>query len=170
MFSKIGFVVEGPSDKAVIDKVLEKLEKLNLPSREIKVAKGGKIKNKNKLKSHYFYLKIRGCQRVLVLIDSHCNPSDIRNEFEEYIANIGGKLFVVEHAIESWLLADVNAISIVLGKEIRKKIPNINERHKPEEILNDIFKEYAGRDYEENKDAGKIALYTKFFAVTGPVS
>jgi hypothetical protein len=159
MYEKIGFVVEGRSDDDVLKEILKKLtERRNtsLPF-EVKVVKGGKIKNTRILKNSIENLMVLGCQRIMVLMDSHCNPSDLRNKFGEYIANIGGELFVVEHAIESWLLADVSAISLLLRKRIRKRIPNLIERHKPEEILNDIFKEYARRDYDEVRDAGRIA-------------
>ncbi len=156
---KIGAVVEGSSDEDVIRAIWENLsKKLNASlSLKVKVARGGKIKNKRVLKRSVEHLKVRGCERVMVLIDSHCNPSDIRNDFERYIGSIGGELFVVKHAIESWLLADISAISIVLKKGIKKKIPNLNELHKPKEFLNGIFKEYANRDYDEIKDAWKIA-------------
>jgi hypothetical protein len=156
---KIGAVVEGSSDEDVIRAILKSLsKKLNASlSLKVKVARGGKIKNKRILEKSVWHLKVRGCQRVMVLIDSHCNPSDIRNDFEGYIESIGGELFVVKHAIESWLLADVDAISTVLMSRIKEKIPKLEECHEPKEVLKGIFKKYANRDYVEVKDAGKIA-------------
>lgn len=156
---KIGVVVEGSSDEGIIREIIKTLsKKIDTPlSLEIKVARGGKIKNRRILRDSAEHLKVQGCQRVMVLIDSHCNLSDIRNSLEEYIENIGGKLFVVKHAIESWLLADVGAISIVLKRRIEKEIPNLDELHKPEEFLNGIFKEYTNRDYDKIRDGVKIA-------------
>ncbi len=72
----------------------------------------------------------------------------------------GLHICMVVHAIESWLLADEEAISDYLGSKV-KELRDPENECKPEEVLEELFKR-TGKVYLKGGDApGEIARRLK---------
>lgn len=159
----IGFVVEGRSDRSA---VYEICRKLNLKTKEsfIRPIRGGF--NPRRVKSHAEDLLSGGCEKVIILRDSHSSdPLEKREEVKEKLQRVelkireGVKLCIVVHAIESWFLADEKAIGDYLGIKVRE-IHNPENICKPDERLEGIFKakerSYLKGGKRSHRDCWKI--------------
>ncbi len=155
----IGFIVEGRSDEKVVEEISKKLRVFP------KIKKMGKTISPRKAKAFAEFLLDMDCEKVIILKDSHCsNPTKIeenlRNRLEEESLRdkINGnvKICIVVHAIESWLLADEEAIGDYLGAKI-KGIPNPENACKPEEVLDEMFKKNGMEYLKGGEDPREIA-------------
>jgi len=150
----IGFIVEGPSD----EKVAEELSrKLRIQSK-IKQMHG--TINPKKAKAFADLLLDMDCENVLILKDSHCSdPAKIEKNLRDRLIEESlrdkidreVKICIVVHAIESWLLADEEAIADYLGSRV-KGINNPENECKPDEVLDEIFRKH-GKDYLKGGEA-----------------
>lgn len=133
----MGVIVEGESDEKVIRDITHKLG-VNAEIRRSK--RGAKIQSPTKTRSYVLDL-LHDCDRIVILKDSHCSdPEEKESNFEKRLRELGLSLdgnisvCIVVHAIESWLLADEEAISDYLGSKV-KEVHNPENACKPEEIL-----------------------------------
>jgi hypothetical protein len=150
----IGVIVEGASDEKVIREITHKLG-VTVAIRRSK--RGAKIQSPTKTKT--FAVELLGhCEKVIILKDSHCSdPHEKERALEEKLKDLGlsfdgtVRICMVVHAIESWLLADEEAIGDYLRSKVRG-IYNPENECQPDEILAEIFKK-TGRDYLKGGEA-----------------
>ena len=150
----IGFIVEGPSDEKVVEEICQKLQILP------KVKKMRKAMNPRKVKAFADFLLDQNCEKVIILQDSHCSdPAKMEGNLRKRLIeeslrdkiDRAVKICIVVHAIESWLLADEEAV----GDYLRSKVRGINNPEnecKPDKVLDDIFKK-NGKDYLKGGEA-----------------
>jgi len=145
----VGVIIEETSAEAFVKKVAEKLG-IHV---DIKVGKG-REKLKTKLEA---YASLLGdCEKIIALVDSHCSdPSEIERDFG-IINNV--QLCVVVHAIESWLLADRNALIRILRNNQLRTPQNPENFCKPEEELDNLFEKH-GKRYIKGRDEKAIAEF-----------
>jgi hypothetical protein len=155
----IGVIVEGESDEKVIREITQKL---GVPAKIRRSRRGATIQNPRKTGSYVVDL-LSDCEKVVILKDSHCSDphekeEKLRERLQEEGLLVDGDLHVciVVHAIESWLLADEEAIGDYLSSKVRE-IHNPENECKPEEVLDELFKRY-GKVYLKGGDApGELA-------------
>ena len=150
----IGVIVEGTSDEKVIREITHKL---GVPVEIRRSKRGAKIQSPTKTKTFAVEL-LSHCEKVVILKDSHCaDPHEKEHALEEKLKDLGVsfdgtvRICMVVHAIESWLLADDEAIGDYLRSEVRD-IYNPENECKPDKVLNEIFKRY-GLDYFKGGEA-----------------
>ena len=149
---KIGLIVEGASDKPVVEALLANQEVNPI----IRIAGGAKILSAPSWMVPRLYAD--GADKVIALKDSHCRTDveNYRRQVEDQLGQIEGlEVCLVIHAIESWLLADSEAVGGYLGMTV-KPVANPEKHCKPEEELNHIFR-LGGRSYVKRADAPGIA-------------
>jgi len=108
---------------------------------------------------------LRSCEKVLILGDADCDERKERERlqriYEHLPEGLRGRVHIciIVHELESWLLADENAISKRLGKNVRA-VPNPESIHDAKEYLEELFEEFeeAGEKYL-TKFGGEIAKY-----------
>ena len=146
--------MEGTSDEKVVEEICRKLQV------QPKIKRMRKAINPRKAKAFAELLLGMDCERVIILQDSHCSSpvkveENLRNRLieESLKAKIDRevKICIVAHAIESWLLADEEAIGDYLRSNVRGIYEPENEC-KPDEVLNELFKKH-GRDYFKGGEA-----------------
>lgn len=160
----IGIIVEGISDMRVIRGIRGKL------STEVEIRKMNGWRPA-KIEARIKELLFRGCEKVIILKDSHSrDPSGVRREIERKL-EFGGKvkLCVVTHAIESWLLADERAIGDYLSTEV-KEISEPENICKPDEILEEIFSRKDKHYYKGGREPAEIARRLDLEKVIGKCS
>ncbi len=85
--------------------------------------------------------------KVIICVDSECTDSRITEENlipSKKALRTSADFVVVVHALETWLLADANALRMVLGKNI--KISDSFEREcQPKMMLGDILLKHQRR-------------------------
>ena len=152
MSRKIGLIVEGASDKPVVEALLANQDVNPI----IRIAGGAKILSAPSWMVPRLYAD--GAAKVIALKDSHCRTDveKYRQQVEDQLGQIKGlEVCLVIHAIESWLLADSEAIGGYLGMSV-KPVANPEKVCKLEEALNHIFR-LGGRSYVKRADAPGIA-------------
>ena len=125
----IGIIVEGPSDKDVVEVLLSKRGVRAI----IRLMRGN---NPAKARGHVNTLLERGFKKVIVLKDLHGLPARVEKMKEELRSRIstgGVKIIVVKQSIEAWLLGDPKAVKRVLGHAVH--VANPEEVPKPDEEL-----------------------------------
>jgi len=93
------------------------------------------------------------CEKVIILADANCNPEGekerlgkVYNLLPEVLRG-SVHICMVVHELESWLLADEDAISKFLGRNTKvKAIANPEDIHDAKKYLDEIFKK-AGKTY-----------------------
>ena len=158
----IGVIVEGGSDEKVIREIAHKLG-VRVEVRRSK--RGATIQSPRKTKSYVDLFS--DCEKVVILKDSHCSDphakeENLRGRLQREGLLVDGDLHIcmVVHAIESWLLADEEAISDYLGSKV-KELRNPENECKPEEVLEERFKR-TGRVYLKGGEApGELARRLK---------
>ncbi len=149
---KVGIIVEGPSDKLVVHALLRSMQVEPI----VRVAGGAKILTAPRWMVPRMFAE--GAAKVIALKDSHCH-TDVdayRSQVLKQIGRIDGLMVcVVVHAIESWLLGDMDAVGAYLGSSL-KVIHNPEKYCKPDEELNHFFRS-RGRSYVKRLDAPAIA-------------
>ena len=91
------------------------------------------------------------CEKVIILADANCNPEGEKERLngvypllpEELRGRVHISLAV--HELESWLLADEDAVSKILRRDV-KAIANPEEIHDAKGYLDELFKK-AGKIY-----------------------
>lgn len=140
----IGFIVEGTSDEKVVEEICRKLQ----VQPKIRIMR--KTINPRKAKAFTNFLLDRDCEKVVILKDSHCSdPAKIEKNLRDRLieeslrAKIDGevRICIVVHAIESWLLADEEAIADYLRSKV-KGINNPENECKPDKVLDEIFRKH----------------------------
>lgn len=150
----VGVIVEEPSAVAFVNKIAEKLG-IRIETR---VARG-RDRLKTKLEAYAGLLS--DCEKIIALVDSHCsNPLEVERDFGT-VSNVN--VCVIVHAIESWLLADEDAISRSLRTRIRTP-PNPESFCKPEEELDKLFERH-GKRYIKGRAAKEIAEFIELETV-----
>ena len=152
MLDRLGFLVEGPGDEKVIAQILGKLGK----RFRIRNARGsGNLKRK--ALSFIRLLTSSNCTKIIILRDLDCMDYEaVQREFSVYLSN-KTKLCIVVHELESWLLADNNALSELLGKQVRA-IPNPESIHDAKSRMKKIF-EKSGKKHIPSRDLPEIARH-----------
>ena len=159
----IGVIVEGESDERVIREITQKL---GVPAKIRRSRRGATIQSPRKTGSYVEDL-LSDCEKVVILKDSHCSDphakeEKLRGRLQREGLLVEGDLHIciVVHAIESWLLADEEAIADYLSSKVRE-IHNPENECKPEEVLEELFKR-TGRVYLKGGEApGELARRLK---------
>ena len=157
MYLRIGIIVEGPSDKLVLETLLTNVGIKLL----VRIAGGSKILTTSVWIASRLYDD--GADNVIVLKDSDCHAGTAayQREVTTRLGNIKGvTVCLAVHAIESWLMADEEALGKYLGAPV-KEIPNPEKYCLPDDELNDVFRRIKGRSYLKRSDASGIASYLR---------
>ncbi|MCL0103241.1 DUF4276 family protein [Dehalococcoidia bacterium] len=152
----IGFVVEDNAhEKSVIE--LAKKMGFQTPGKSITVMNGNKLR---KARKYAQIMLSQGCAKVIVLKDMDENrPGELEKRFQEVQFPPQTRLVVITREIETWFLADEEA----LGKYLRirvKAFPQPEGISNPKERLNHIFQDVRGKSsgyYEAGMDPAEIA-------------
>ena len=98
-------------------------------------------------------LYLNGCKKVIILADANCNLEGERERLVGVYNSLSKELrgsvhiCIAVHELESWLLADEDALSKFLGRDIKvKAIANPEEIHNAKKYLGEIFQK-AGKKY-----------------------
>ena len=87
---------------------------------------------------------LRSCEKVIILGDADCDEKRERERLQRIYEHLPEGLrrsvhiCIIVHELESWLLADENAISRVLGKNV-KPVENPERIHNAKEYLEGLF-------------------------------
>ena len=87
---------------------------------------------------------LRSCEKVIILGDADCNEERERKRLQRIYEHLPEGLrrsvhiCIIVHELESWLLADEDAISRVLGKNV-KLVKNPESIHNAKEYLEGLF-------------------------------
>lgn len=159
---KVGFIVEGDTEKIIFESesFQNLLIRLNLECVGIFNAMGrGNLNKPNLLISRFFeILKDRSATKVFVVADLEDNPciTKAKEELHVFSSTIQTTIVVVK-AIESWFLADVAALSVMLRSRIQIKEPE-NSKDKPFDRLNQLFTRHINRGIGNKKVFAKQIL------------
>lgn len=140
---KIGLIVEGNDDEVAIEKLCKKIG----VTAEIRKQRG-RI-NVKKACAYAKDLIRKGCEKVIILPDAHCNEEGERKRLQE-IYKLCGELrdrihiCVVVNELESWLIADNKVLSEYIGRSI--KIGNPEDVHDAKGYLREILRK-VGKVY-----------------------
>ena len=151
---KVGLVVEDKYPEA-IEEISKKLGVKPIIRRQ-----RGRISVKKA--SAFAKELLRSCEKVIILGDADCNEEGERERLQRIYGLLPEGLrervhiCIVVHELESWLLADENAISKVIGKNV-KPVENPESIHDAKEYLEELFEE-AGEKYL-TKFGGEIAKH-----------
>ena len=141
---KVGLVVEDKYPEA-IEEISKKLGVKSIIRRQ-----RGKISVKEA--SAFAEELLRSCEKVIILGDADCNEEGERKRLQEIYKSLPEGLresvhiCIIVHELESWLLADENAISKVIGKNV-KPVENPESIHNAKEYLEELLLEEAGKKY-----------------------
>ena len=133
---KVGLVVEDKYPEA-IEEISKKLGVKPIIRRQ-----RGKISVKEA--SAFAEELLRSCEKVIILGDADCNEKGERERLQEIYKSLPEGLresvhiCIIVHELESWLLADENAISKVIGKNV-KPVENPERIHNAKEYLEGLF-------------------------------
>lgn len=149
-----GLIVEGPYDKAMYEALIPRICERNLSFKTRPC--GGKdwlIKNfRYLLRDLENVLQGRPVDKALVIRDSGGkDPTAIKTEMEERIHGMafafprGVKLCIIRRTMETWLLADAEAINTVAqnrgGRQIQEVQGTLEEIHDPKAKLRSVLSE-----------------------------
>ena len=151
---KVGLVVEDKHTEAIkeISKKLGIKPIIRRQRGRISVKKASAFANE----------LLRSCEKVIILGDADCNEEGEQKRLQEIYKSLPEGLresvhiCIIVHELESWLLADENAISKRLGKNVRA-VPNPESIHDAKEYLEELFEE-VGEKYL-TKFGGEIAKH-----------
>ncbi|MBT9159752.1 MAG: DUF4276 family protein [Dehalococcoidia bacterium] len=151
----IGYVVEdNAQEKAVIE--LTKKMGIRTPGKLIRVMKGNRLEKGCK---HVQDMLSRGCAKVIVLKDMEGAPRDLEERFREKGFPPQARLLVIVREIETWFLADEDALEDYLGIRV-KSFPKPEGIPDPKGKLNHIFEKARGKGsgyHEAGTDPAEIA-------------
>ena len=133
---KVGLVVEDKYPEA-IEEISKKLGVKPIIRRQ-----RGRISVKKA--SAFAKELLRSCEKVIILGDADCDERRERERLQRIYEHLPEGLrrsvhiCIIVHELESWLLADENAISRVLGKNV-KPVKNPESIHDAKEYLEGLF-------------------------------
>jgi hypothetical protein len=112
---KVGIIVEGLSDKLLIDKIISEVSRDDLESNVyIGGSKEQIIKDADK---HYKVNKLLGCQHIIFVIDQdRCLCITEAKDLIKLKEEVKAIRFIVCRELEAWILADGQAVTSVSGK------------------------------------------------------
>ncbi len=151
MSHRVGLVVEGPDDEEVIKKIFEKLHRLQ---PRVRIARGnGNLRRK--IEAYQKLLLGRNCNKIIVLKDlDSANLSELQNEINPKLLR-NAKFCVAVQSIESWILADNQALTEVIGHTIRP-IYTPEDIGDPKDEIRRIFRQH-GKQYIPKRDLPELA-------------
>jgi len=140
--SSYGIIVEGPYDSAFYEAVIQRLSPHACVSARVCDGKSNLTRKfPALLKTFEHELAGRPLEMAIVIRDADGkNPEEIEAQMRSKIANrdypfgLGVKFFAVPQAMESWLLADVNALNAVSQRRNGKRVTKSHEA--PESLRN----------------------------------
>lgn len=100
------------------------------------------------------------CERVIILGDADCNEEGERERLQRIYEHLPEGLrrrvhiCIVVHELESWLLADENAISRVLGENV-KPVENPESIHDAKEYLEGLFEKGCKKQHLPAEEIAK---------------
>jgi hypothetical protein len=156
-----GLIVEGPYDKAIYEALIPRVCREN-PSFKTRVCNGvSELRKKFPIRLRDLEKVLQGnpVDKALVIRDSGGkDPTAIKTEMEESIHGMafafprGVKLCIIRRTMETWLLADAEAISTVAlargGRQIEEVQGTLEDIHDPKERLRSLLSR-AGLDYTD---------------------
>ena len=156
----LGVVVEEPSAESFV-----KVIAVRLRVRIDTVDARGKG-NLNRELDNYVDLH-PNCKKIIVLVDSHCcpDPSVVQSQFATSSNDPRVHVCVVVHALESWLLADSQALARRLRATRLRTRSNPESFCQPEEELERLFRIH-GKIYIKRRDPSLIAKDLRINVVT----
>jgi len=106
-------------------------------------------------------------KKILVLKDKHIyDDNSINSILRNIISEIEKKslidIILIQYAIESWFLSDINAINQVFNVRINKNISNPESIQNPDKELNNILEKF-GKKYIKSYEIGKKIMETANF-------
>jgi len=141
---KIGLIVEGESDRRALEKIFSKAG-INV---EFRIVQGFSVKKINALARE---MRNSGCKKVLILRDTECKEKIERyEELKDKIRELEGvEVCFAQCSLESWLLADEEAVESMLREKTKKpvKVESISNPEyvpKPKDKMNEIFRRTRG--------------------------
>ncbi|MFQ6075089.1 MAG: DUF4276 family protein [Candidatus Bathyarchaeia archaeon] len=156
MSPRYGLIVEGPEDREALKKLFERLRRLR---PRVRTARGnGNLRRK--IESYIELLLNRNCDKIIVLKDLDDEDlNELQNEVRPRLHE-NARFCVAVQSIESWFLADDQALAEVLESSI-SPIHNPEDIREPKDKIRRIFRQH-GKPYIAQRDlpelAGKIRL------------
>jgi hypothetical protein len=145
---KIGFIVEGASEKKVLDSVafreFLKKEKIDFVADVIDAKGGGQMLPHNREK-HVSRLKGKGATHIVILTDKENDPcfTSVKNRISPQKGEI---VLISAKALEAWFLADSDTVSTILRKQFKFQSPE-NTDGKPYDAIKNEFSK-NGKDFD----------------------
>lgn len=176
MSRKIGFIVEGITDKKFFDDHFKK----QFPDfRGIKVIPSGtgntcKIQNEGKIKSKIEDLKDIGCSQIYILIDlnSKCKKEiydcvvELKNDYVEKmkILDESVNVVVVSSEIEAWMLSSLKKSDKKRKEDLQKELKVESSANIEEVLLKKFISLKKEIDYKNNES---LCYFLKKLGVVG---
>jgi|GEM_PF-732805 len=136
VISVLGIIVEGPYDEKIIRALVSRIQS----EEPIILPVGGKTKLRKKLPGWLEYFRYENTDKVLIIRDQ--DQECIKTVVEALQKLLAGreypfqKIFcVIKVTIETWLLADEQAISNVVGQPVPPVQGNLEDIQNPKERL-----------------------------------
>ena len=161
---KVALLVEGPSDVKTMPILVKRIlgERVRIISRNMR-GRGG-VLNRRKVEAVINEVLRRNpdLSKVIVCVDSECTSLDeTEDRAQEVRKAVASEVrcpvhyVVVGHALEGWLLADVEAVRKYL-KGVVPITPSATLDCKPKEVMRGLFRK-AGRNFLSDRDGPKMA-------------
>ncbi len=145
---KIGFLVEGASEKRVLDSIafrqFLKGENIDYVSDIVDAKGGGQILPRNRDK-HVSRLKGKGATHIIILTDKENDPcfTSVKNRVKPQENEF---VLISAKALEAWFLADSDTITAILRKPFKYPAPENTEGKPFDTIKNEFSKN--GKDFD----------------------
>lgn len=155
-------VVEGRSDKIILEQVAEKIGcDLSENGVEIIVGKGDQIKRDAEVITKV--LGQLGIPYLFVFDSDGRNPDEKQEELGDALGITDENLYILnEYAIESYLLSSPEAIASAINEDIVEIEEYIDANWKggePAGILDDLFRSYLGTSYNKESHGAQIVKH-----------
>lgn len=150
----IRILCEGISD---LESLREIFIKENIKKKIIKFDSRSRLLKKM---NNYIRDFSRIVDMFIILIDSHCtDPSithrDVYNRIEPHNRDIA-RIHIIEHALETWFIAEANAIKTRFRINFRA-IPNPESLCKPDETLKELIRRSGTIRYQKSVHAKSLS-------------